>query len=146
MDVAVKEGNGWRRGWVEKISRPSSMVRVRLGDHGWSIWRPMNEIYRLEDRFRELSWQAFACELAYTGSPTNATMWPEKTRELCRLLAEGRTGWINIVLPLGQGAALVKLVIQGEHHGGNYNFRDILIKLGHVELSTKVTRDVFPAV
>lgn len=39
MDVAIKEGNDWRRGWVEKISRPSGMVRVRLGDHGWSIWQ-----------------------------------------------------------------------------------------------------------
>jgi len=106
----------------------------------------MYEIYRLEDRFRELPWQAFACGLAYTGSPNNATTWPEKTRELCRLLAEGHTGWINIVLPLGRGFALVKLTIQGENNGETYNFRNILIKLGHAELSTRITRDVYPAV
>jgi len=61
-------------------------------------------------------------------------------------LAKGHTGWINIVLPLGRGFALVKLTIQGENNGETYNFRDILIKLGHVELSTLVTRDVYPAV
>jgi len=125
MDVVVKEGNGWRRGWIEKISQATGMVRVHLGDHGWSTWRPMHETYHLEDRFRDLPWQAFACGLAYTGSPDNSTIWPEKTRELCRLLAEDHIGWINIVLPLGRGAALVKLTIQGEHNGGNYNFRDM---------------------
>jgi len=74
MDVVVKEGNGWRRGWIEKISQASGMVRVRLGDHGWSTWRPMHETYHLEDRFRDLPWQAFACGLAYTGSPDNSTI------------------------------------------------------------------------
>lgn len=146
MDVVVKDRNTWRRGWVEKISRPSNMVRVRLGDYGWSIWRPAHEIYHLEDRFRSLSWQAFACGLAYTGSPTNATMWPEKTKDLCRILAEGHSGWINIILPLGKGVALVKLTVQNENHEGTYNFRDILLKLGHVELSTQISKDVFPSV
>jgi len=68
MDVVVKEGNGWRRGWLEKIGQASGMVRVRLGDHGWSTWRSMHETYHLEDRFRDLPWQAFAYGLAYTGS------------------------------------------------------------------------------
>jgi len=146
MNVAIRGDDCWRRGWIEKINRGPNMVRVYQGDHGRSTWRPMHEIYRLEDRFLELSWQAIACGLAYAESPTNAIIWPEKTKDLCRILAEGHIDWINIVQSIRSGAAFVKLTVQGENYEGSYNLRDMLIKLGHVELSTSITKDVFPAV
>ena len=64
--VAIKEDHSWRRGWIEKYNQKTKMVKICLGDFGRIIWRPVNEIFHLENQFRELPWQAIACGLAYT--------------------------------------------------------------------------------
>lgn len=141
---------------IASHTNPSCMRRA-LGDFDREIWHPICEIYYLEDRFRELPWQAIACGLAYTGSIGHITTWPEKTRELCQLLAENHKGWINIVQPFRKEAALVKLQIVKitttktlfttvENYDGTYNLRDVLVQLDHAQLSIKITVDVFPAV
>ncbi|XP_029674178.1 uncharacterized protein LOC115242210 [Formica exsecta] len=122
------------------------MVKMCLGDYGREIWRPMHEIYYLEDRYKELPWQGIACGLAYTGCEGRGKIWPDKTNKLCQILAEGHKGWINIVQPIRRGAALVKLLVLGKNFGRSYDLRDTLIQLGHVRTSRKVTVDVFPAV
>lgn len=147
MDVAVKHNKTWRRGFINKINKNTLMVQVILGDWGQIIWRRMSEIYLLEDRFRELPWQAIACGLAYTGPAVDSTRWSTETRELCRLLLEEQKGWINIIHPLRNGAALVKLSIQTRNiEGAWYDFQDALIQLGHARLSHKITVDTYPAV
>ncbi|KAL6416649.1 hypothetical protein ACFW04_011503 [Cataglyphis niger] len=145
-DVVVKEDNTWRRGWIDSVNPDNNMVKICLGDYGREIWCPKGEIYYLEDRFKELPWQVVACGLAYTGLKGRGQTWPDKTNELCRILAEGHKGWINIVQPIRRGAALVKLTVQGENFSGSYNLRDVLVQLGHARVSQKVTVDVFPAV
>lgn len=144
LDVVVSEENIWRRGWIVKVDRGTWRVKVCLGDYGKVVWRSMGEIYQLEDRYKELRWQAIACGLSYTGAAEGTTTWSRETRDLCRLLAEGKRGRMNIILPLRRGAALVKLILQGNN--GPYNLRNILVTLGHAKISDKVTEDVHPAV
>ena len=147
MDVAVQSNKSWRRGFINKMNKNTWMVQVSLGDWGRVIWRKMSEVYLLEDRFRELPWQTIVCGLAYTGPALDSTIWPTETRELCRLLLEEHKGWINIVHPLRDGAALVKLCMQTQTtENTSYNFRDALIRLGHARLADKVTVDTYPAV
>lgn len=55
------------------------------------------------------------CGLAYTGPAFDSMIWPTETRELCRLLFEEHKGWINIIHPLRDRAALVKLYIQTQN-------------------------------
>ncbi|KMQ88798.1 hypothetical protein RF55_11656 [Lasius niger] len=145
-DVVVKDGDSWKRGWIEKINKEKTIAKICLGDYGRCIWCPTHDIYYLENRFRQLPWQAVACGLAYTGSVGRVTTWPEKTQALCRLIAEGHKGWVNIVHSFRRGAALVKLQVQGEDYEGLYNLRDVLVKLGHAQLTTKLTVDVYLAV
>lgn len=145
-DVVIKENNRWRRGWIEKFNKATNMVKICLGDFGRTTWRPVHDIYYLDDRFRKLPWQAIACGLAHTGSVGHLNIWPDKTKDLCRILAENRKGWINIVYPLRRGAALVKLTVQSENFEGTYNLREMLLQLGHVQLTTRISMDVFPAV
>lgn len=148
MDVAVKDHQMWRRGFIKTINRDNGTVQVVIGDWGRTVWRRMFDVYRLEERFKELSWRALICGLAHTTAPDRAARWSRKTQDLCRLLLEGQTGWINIVHPLRKGTALVKLHIDNHNNMFDraYNFRDALIRIGHAELCTKVTADVEPAV
>lgn len=148
MDVVVKDNNIWRRGFVKSIDENAGIVHVTLGDWGRIVRRRMADVYRLEDHFKELSWQALICGLAHTTSPNNGTTWPRKTRELCRLLLEGQEGWINIVHPLRTGAALVKLHMKNNNKffSHAYNFRDALVRLGHADITPKLTTDIEPAV
>lgn len=147
MDVAVKDKGIWRRGFIKGIDKPTWMVQIVLGDWGRTTWHHANNVYYLEDRFKELPWQAMICGLAYTKAPANKTIWPKRTRQLCQLLLEKQQGWINIILPLRPGAALVKLHMEtNSEPRGAYNVRDALIRIGHAELYTKVTADVEPAV
>ncbi|KMQ83533.1 hypothetical protein RF55_19756 [Lasius niger] len=123
------------------------MVQVSLEDWGRLLWRRMNDVYLLEERFQQLPWQGIICGLAYTGPVTDTSTWPKETNDLCRLLLEGQRGWIKIVHPLRRGAALVKLEVQPKNSpNGTYDARDTLIQLGHAELRTKVTVDVYPAI
>ncbi|EFN64225.1 hypothetical protein EAG_04533 [Camponotus floridanus] len=122
------------------------MVKISLGDWGRSIWRRMCDVYLLEDRFKELSWQTITCGLVYTGPVQNVQTWPKETKDLCRLLLEGRKGWIHIVRPLSEGKALVKLNVEGIPPTTSYFLRDAHILLGHAQFSTSVAVNVIPTV
>ncbi|KAM0729374.1 hypothetical protein ACS0PU_004728 [Formica fusca] len=122
---AVRVKDIWQRGIIIKVNRVTFMVKISLRDWGMTIWRPMGQIYLLEDRFRELSWQSVKCGLAYMGPVTTTTEWPEKTRQLCKILAAQQEGWIQIVRPLGDRAAMVKLAIYNEHTDGAHNIRNV---------------------
>ena len=144
--VSLKVNNFWRRGWIIKINREQMMVKVCVGDYGLTFWRPMRDIYILEDQFRALPWQSIACGLAYTAARDGRTVWDTKTIKLCQLLAGGHTGWINIIHPLQMGTALVKLTVKGTDFEGEYDLRETLIRLKHAEATTQITVDVFPAI
>jgi len=62
--VAVREGKGWQREIVIQLGR-GDLVTIALRDWGRAIQRPVHDIYILEDRFRELEWQAIPCGLAH---------------------------------------------------------------------------------
>jgi len=55
--VAIRERKGWQRGIVTQLGE-GDMVTIALRDWGRAIQRPYHDIYILEDRFRELEWQA----------------------------------------------------------------------------------------
>ncbi|KMQ83418.1 hypothetical protein RF55_20107 [Lasius niger] len=89
------------------------------------LWRRMNDVYLLEERFQQLPWQAIICGLAYTGPVTDISTWPKETNDLCRLLLKGHRGWIKIVHPLRREAALGKLEVQPKNSpNSTYNARD----------------------
>ncbi|KMQ84538.1 hypothetical protein RF55_17576 [Lasius niger] len=69
MDVAVKDFRIWRRGFIKEINKTTLMVQVILGDWGRTTWCRMSDVYLLEDRFKNLSWQGIMCGLAHTGPP-----------------------------------------------------------------------------
>ncbi|KAM0734509.1 hypothetical protein ACS0PU_011980 [Formica fusca] len=77
---------------------------------------------------------------------TTATEWPEKTRQLCKILTERQEGWMQIVHPLGDRTAMVKLMIYNEYTEGAHNLRDSLIQLGNARLTENITTDVYPTV
>ena len=144
MNVAIRDFNSWHRGLVKRIDRTTQMVQIILGDWARIIWRPMNEVFILEDRFRELQWQAIPCGLAYTTPVQNTSVWQTETRHLCRILIEGHKGWMNIVHPFRKNAALVKLHAYAKYNNTGYNLRDTLIRLGHAKLHDKISADVAP--
>jgi len=80
--MAVKEGRGWQRGFVTRHNRNgTALIALRVGQWGRVIERSICEIYLLEDRFREISWQGIPCGLAYTG-PISRNTWSRKVKEL----------------------------------------------------------------
>ncbi|CAL1685193.1 unnamed protein product [Lasius platythorax] len=147
MDVAVKDFRIWRRGFIKEINKTTLMVQVILGDWGRTTWCRMSDVYLLEDRFKNLSWQGIMCGLAHTGPPpTNITTWPEGTRNLCWMFLSQHDGWINIIHPLRKGAALVEIhVYTDKTEDISFNFKDTLVRMGHVQLTSEVTVDVYPA-
>ncbi|KAM0734038.1 hypothetical protein ACS0PU_012403 [Formica fusca] len=54
--VAVKDEKIWRRGLITKIKKTKDLVEISLKDIGRKIYRPIHEVYKLEDRFKELPW------------------------------------------------------------------------------------------
>lgn len=144
---AVKIKIIWQRGVITRVNTVTHMVKISLRDWGMVIWRPMGHVYFLEDRFRDLPWQSIRCGLPHTGpAVTTATEWPEKTRQLCKILTERQEGWMQIVHPLGDRTAMVKLMIYNEYTEGAHNLRDSLIQLGHARLTENITTDVYPTV
>lgn len=146
MDVAVKDFRIWRRGFIKEINKTTLVVEVVLGDWGRTIWCRMNDVYLLEDRFKNLYWQGIMCGLAHTGPPTHITIWPQGTRNLCRMFLSQHDGWINIIHPLRKGAALVEIhVYTDKTEDISFDVRDALVRMGHVQLTSEVTMDVYPA-
>ena len=144
LHVAVRDCNSWRRGLIKRIDQTTKMVQITLGDWARIIWRPMNEVFVLEDRFCELEWQAIPCGLAHTAPAHDTSVWQTETRHLCRVLLEGHKGWMNILHPFRGRAALVKLYAFAKHSNTEYNFRDTLIRLRHAKLHDQISVDVPP--
>lgn len=149
--IAIKEGGRWQRGLITRVNREKGRALVSLADWGQVTWRPFRDLYFLEERFMRLPWQAIACGLAHIAPPTPSKLWSSKTQALCRILAEGEEGWIQIKYPLWLGAALVELTIIGPKDDSKIftkttNLREALLRLGHVKEEKKITIDTFPAV
>jgi len=70
-----REGKGWQRGIVTQLGE-GDMVTIALRDWGRAIQRPYHDIYILEDRFRELEWQAIPCGLGHIQPVGARTRWP----------------------------------------------------------------------
>ncbi|KAL6253930.1 hypothetical protein P5V15_015772 [Pogonomyrmex californicus] len=104
--VAVKEGNAWRRDLVTAVLLNIQTARIALRDWGRVYTRYYSDIYFLENVFRELPWQALTCGLAHLTPLIPCDLWSQDTRTLCRILAEERKGWIQIIHPLADGAVL----------------------------------------
>jgi len=108
--VAVR-GKEWQRGIVLKLER-GNLVTVALRDWGRVIRRPVHDMYILENRFRELEWQAIPCGLAHIRHIGARSRWPRKAKELTRLLLEKREGWIRILGSIRDEAAIIALELK----------------------------------
>lgn len=147
-DVAIKEGNSWKRGFIKEINQDTLTTKIILADWGRLVQRRMCDVYILEDRFKELTWQALLCGLAYTEPVENTKTWPKLTRDICQVMLQNKKGWINIVNPPRDGAAFVKLEVQTRNTPFNtiYNARDTLIKMGLAKISTQADASVYPSI
>lgn len=144
LDVSIKHNDTWKREFIKSVNKDTWTVKIILRDWGRVVCRHMNEIYILEDRFKELPWQAFICGLAYTEPINKAKIWPQQTREFCRVMFEGYKGWINIVRSLREGAVLIKLLIHTKNEANPaYNVRDALVQMGHAKISTCAVVDAY---
>lgn len=137
--VAVREGKRWQRGMVVQVER-GGVVTVALRDWGRLIIRPISEIYILEDRFRELEWQAIPCGLAHIRPVGARLRWPRKTRELTRVLLERREGWMRIVGSINDEAAIIALEPKRESEDEMSSLTELLIGMGCAQHSdTKIS-------
>ncbi|XP_018400718.1 PREDICTED: uncharacterized protein LOC108778116 [Cyphomyrmex costatus] len=143
--VAVKEGRRWQRGILTQI-RKDGTAEVDLRDWGRTIDRPCYEIYILEDRFREIEWQAIPCALAYIKPDPAKTTWPRQARDLTKFLIERREGWISILGHVDELGALVKLELMNESGREIINIKDILVDSGYAQLSEKLLEIVNPSI
>jgi len=148
--VATRYKNEWQRGEVVEVDLACGRALVTLGDLGLTRWIPSEDLYILEEQYQQLPWQAIACGLAHIAPPAPTNKWPQKTRALCRLLAEKEKGEMLFTYPLRPGAALVELDIHGpgdeEMAPKIFNLKEELIHLGHIRADQKITVDTFPAV
>jgi len=143
--VAVREGKGWQRGIVTQLSR-GDMVTIALRDWGRAIQRPYHDIYILEDRFRELEWQAIPCGLAHVQPIGARTRWPRKARELTRLFLTKREGWIRILGPIRDEAAIIALELKRESMNEMGSITDLLVGMGCAEYTDNKIAAAIPGI
>jgi len=127
--VAIREGKGWQRGIVTQVGK-GDLVTVALRDWGRTIQRPVYDMYLLEDRFRELEWQAIPCGLAHIQPIGGRSRWPRRARELTRLLLEKREGWIKILGSIRDEAAIIALEVKRESMDEMSSLTDLLVEMG----------------
>ena len=130
--VVVQEGQRWHRGIVLQIQGDGT-VSIDLRDWGRLMERRYSEICILEDRFRELEWQAIPCALAHTGPLHLRNTWPRRARELIKFLIDRRETWINIIGDVEEEAAIVNVKIRTECGTEMKNVKDVLVDLGHTQ-------------
>ena len=128
-EVAVREGRRWQRGFVLQIER-GNRVTVALRDWGRAVHRPMFEIYILEDRFRELEWQAIPCGLAHLRPLEGRTRWPHRSIALTRQLVEKREGWIKIRRPVRDEAAIIDFEARPMGDDETRDLARLLVQMG----------------
>lgn len=129
--IAIREGQGWRRGLIIDGIEENGMTTVALRDWGRVARRQTTEIYTLENRFRKLGWQGIPCGLAHLRS-TFGKLWSLRAKETIRILIEKQEGWINILGTLEDEAALVKLQVKNEAKN-EIKIKEIMILLGYGE-------------
>lgn len=126
--VAVRNGTSWRRGFVNKIDGKN--VTINLGDWGKIVKKTLPQVYRLPERFHQAPWQAFACSLREIQPTGSTTSWPQKSRDIFRLLAEGEEATIRIRRPIGCTAVDVDLLMGVAGGIGRMDMKEALIYLG----------------
>ena len=143
--IALETKRGWQRGIVTKMNGDGT-AQVALRDWGVYIRHPINDLYQLEQRFREHYWQAVPCGLAYTGPPGTGSSWSRRAINIARSIAEQQTGYMQIVKPIRDDAALIKLDIKNETNNVYRNLRDLLIELGVAQKIATITTNVIPSI
>lgn len=143
--VAVREGRGWQRGIVSRIER-GDKVTISLRDWGRTIQRSMFEIFQLEDRFRELRWEAIPCSLAHVEPIGGRKRWPRRVINITKHLLEKREGWIRIRRPLRDEAAVVTFEPKHESEDGLRDLKDILVQMGCAQHSTQEITTAVPGI
>jgi len=143
--VAVREGKGWQRGIVTQLGK-GDLVTIALRDWGRAIQRPVYDIYILEDRFRELEWQAIPCGLAHIQPIGASSRWPRKARELTRLLLEKREGWIRILGSIRDEAAIIALELRRESMDEMSSLTDLLVGMGCAQYTNKEIAAALPGI
>ena len=122
-------------------------MKVAIPDWGESVWRRPQELYQLEDRFCEVSWQGLACSLAGIAPAFGVTWWPHKTRHLCRALMANQEGKIQIKKSMGPGSCLVSLGLRGGGlNVGSVDLKTTLFNLGHVRIIESLAIEGMPRV
>ena len=127
--VAVCEGKTWQRGVVMSLEGRDTVI-VALKDWGRVIRRPITDMYILEDRFREMDWQAIPCGLAHLGPVGLRPRWPRKSRALTRTLLGRREGWMRILEPVETYGAVITLNLRRESEDEMGSLQDLLIAMG----------------
>jgi len=143
--VAVREGKGWQRGIVIELGR-DDLVTIVLRDWGRAIQRSVHDVYILEDRFRELEWQAIPCGLAHI-QPVGAKLrWPRKAKELTKLLLEKREGWMRILGSIKDEAAIIALELKRESMDEMSSLTDLLVGMGCAQHTSKEIAAAIPGI
>ncbi|EZA50980.1 hypothetical protein X777_10411 [Ooceraea biroi] len=132
--IAIRDGSQWHRGYITAIE--GDLARITLGDWGRKILRPLHECHRLPVRLHELAWQAIPCSLFRIGPMQPSEIWRFETRQMTKMLAEHKNGWIRI-RKAEDDAAIVDLTIDNHPEDGRYDFKDILSKMGFVQQAPK---------
>ncbi|XP_028047214.1 tudor and KH domain-containing protein-like [Monomorium pharaonis] len=127
--VAVKEGKKWQRGIITKIEE-GSQATVALRDWGRTIRRNLFDLYTLEERFCEKPWQAIPCGLGHVRPAGDRIRWSRRACELARLILEKRDGWMRIIQPIRDDAAIISLELKRETEDETRDVRQLFIQLG----------------
>jgi len=143
--VAVREGKGWQRGIVTQLGT-GDMVTIALRDWGRAIQRPYHDIYILEDRFRELEWQAIPCGLAHIQPVGARARWPRRAKELTKLFLERREGWMRILGSIREEAAVIALELRRESMDEMSSLTDLLIGMGCAQHTDKEIAPAIPGI
>ncbi|KYN08460.1 Tudor domain-containing protein 5 [Cyphomyrmex costatus] len=127
--VAVREGKTWQRGVIINLADRTTAT-IALRDWGRVIRRPISEIYILEDKFRELNWQSIPCGLAHLCPVGSRSRWSRKSRALTKLLLGQREGWMRILEPIQNHAAVITLELKRESEDEMSSLKEMLIATG----------------
>lgn len=133
--VAIKSNERWQRGLIKRINKVTRMALILLNDIGLQICQPLDEIYFLENKFMKLPWQAIACGLPWIRPLIPTWRWPEDSNKICRLHTEDSEGWIRIIRPLWEGAALIHYDRYCDMRKVHHSMRTFLFRLGLAQQS-----------
>jgi len=107
--VVVREGQHWQRGIIAEIEDAEDQIAIKLRDWAYTVWRTRSECCLLEDRFRELPWQAIPCVLVGI-IPATSKEWTKNDIDVAKLLFENQRGHITIRYSLSNEIAIVDFI------------------------------------